>query len=270
MLFLLSLGCTPPVEAPAELDELSAYLYANFNGNGEDGLAALPAGLASLEAQLATQDLTADDVDDRAFSLTPLTEDQLDGAIYDGAVDLGLQLPVAVSGLNDLTLEQEIGLIEEPNQVCIASDTTVWSAVTVSSGDDCWKDDETCVLETTNEFLIDSLSDGWLDVVSHYRMVTLDDGRQAVIQRGWMPTQTLSHDSDNTWDTRFTMQVWIPTEDGSQVQRYYAFYSSVTGVPDDLYTTLVVNGLDEYYGNSVAFVNGEDCDNDRDREYDRE
>ena len=269
-MILTLLACTPPVEAPAEVDELSAYLYANFNGTGEDGEGAMPAGLLSLETYLLSIDLAAEDVDDRAFSLSPLVEGELDGATYDSTVDLALQLPVAVPGQTTLTMEEEVGLMMEPNQVCIASNTTAWSEVVTVSGGDCFESGECDLMETTNEFLIDSISDGWLDVVTNYRWVELEDGRMAVVARGWMPEKAPALSGDNSWDTRFTFQAWIPSEDGSTTERYYAFWSSVSGVPDDLYTTLVVNGLDEYFLNTQAYVAGEECSNDRDREYDRE
>ena len=57
MFAMLLFACKPPVAAPAEIDELSAYLYANFNGNGEDGEEALPAGMVTLENYLLTLDL---------------------------------------------------------------------------------------------------------------------------------------------------------------------------------------------------------------------
>ena len=48
-------------------------------------------------------------------------------------------------------------------------------------------------------------------------------------------------------------------------------WSSVTTIlTDDIYANMVKNGLDEYYANTVAYSNGEDCDNDRARAYDRE
>jgi len=126
-------------------------------------------------------------------------------------------------------------------------------------------------METSNEFLIDSISDGWLDTFRDYRWVDLDDGRQAIVSRERMPNVAPALSGDNSWDQRFTVVAWLPTADGSSTQRYYAMWSSVTTIlTDDLYAGMVRDGLDEYYKNAVAYTNGEECDNDRNREYDRD
>ena len=75
-LFLLTavggtlLGCKPPVDAPAELGELTLYLYENFDGDGEDGEEALVAGAQGLVDYMEGLNMTADTpVDDRAVEL---------------------------------------------------------------------------------------------------------------------------------------------------------------------------------------------------------
>ena len=269
MLLLTALACNAPVEAPSDLDDLTKYLYANFNGDLEDGADALPAGLAQLDEYLLGLDMAAD-VEDRAVSLTPLTADSFNGAVGPEGVDTSLQVSVAVSGQTGLDIDTEVGLIMEPNQVCIASDTTAYHAVTVLSGGDCFEAGECEVMETSNEFLIDSISDGWLDTFKDYRWVELEDGRMAIVAREWMPEVAPALSGDNSWDQRFALVVWLPTTDGTSTMRFYALWSSVTTVlSDDAYATLVRNALDEYYVNAETFADGGECDNDRDREYDR-
>ena len=268
----LLFACRAPVDAPEEINELSAYLYANFNGNGEDGDGALPAGLLTLEAYLKTLDLDlSSSVDDRAVSLSPLTEADLDGTLAPADVELEKQVGIAVSAETPLRMEQEVSLIMDTNQVCIAADSTAYHKVTVLSGGDCFEDGGCDLMETSNEFFIDSISDGWLDTWKDYRWVKLDDGREAVISREWMPAVAPATSGSNSWDQRFAITIWLPSETGDTTLRYYALWSSVTSIlTDELYANMVKDGLDDYYNNTVAFVRGEDCDKDRDRAYDRD
>ena len=272
MSLLFFWACTAPVDAPAEIDELSAYLYANFNGNGEDGERALPAGLLTLEDYLHTLDLSLSaDVDNRTVSLSPLTAADLDGTSAPEGVDLSLQVGVAVSAETSLTMEQEVSLMMDTNQVCIAADSTAYHAVTVLSGRDCFADASCDRMETDNEFFIDSLSDGWLDTKKDYRWIELDDGRKAIVAREWMPNIAPATSGSNSWDQRFAIVVWLPNPEGTKTLRYYALWSSVTTIlTDEIYANLVKDGLDDYYNNTIAFINGDDCDKDRDRAYDRE
>ncbi len=270
MLLLTALACKAPVEAPSDLDDLTKYMYANFNGDLEDGPDAMVAGMGQLEDYLLTLDMAAD-TDDRAVSLTPLTEDFFNGAVGPSNLDTTVQVSVAVSGQTGMNMATEVGLIMEPNQVCIASDTTAYHAVTVLSGGDCFEAGDCELMETSNEFLIDSISDGWIDSFKDYRWVEMEDGRMAVVAREWMPEVAPALSGDNSWDQRFALVAWIPTQDGNSTMRFYALWSSVTTVlSDDAYATLVKNALDEYYVNAETFADGGDCDNDRDREYDRE
>ena len=272
MLLLIFFACRAPVEAPKEIDDISAYLYANFNGNGDDGERALPAGLWTLETYLESLELDlSSDLDDRTVSLSPLTEVDLDGTYAPEGIDLGLQVGVAVSAQTPLTMDEEVSLIMDPNQVCIAADSTAYHEVTVLSGEDCFSDGSCDVLETSNEVFIDSISDGWLDTLKDYRWILLEDGRKAIVAREWMPDIAPATSGSNSWDQRFAIVVWLPNADGSKTLRYYALWSSVTSIlTDELYANMVKDGLEDYYNNTVSFTNGEDCDNDRDREYDRE
>ncbi len=50
LLAVIALGCKPPIEAPADLDALAVYMYANFGNETTDELAA---AAINLEAPLA-------------------------------------------------------------------------------------------------------------------------------------------------------------------------------------------------------------------------
>ena len=74
----LAVGCgAPPVEAPAEIDELSKYLFENFDS--EDP-AVMLAGAENLEAYMLLLDLASEDSSARAITLSELTTERLGSA----------------------------------------------------------------------------------------------------------------------------------------------------------------------------------------------
>jgi hypothetical protein len=267
-LFALTMACTPPVEAPAELGELTLYLYENFEGEGADGEGAMPAGLLSLEEWLVDQPLSADDdVDDRAVTPPTLPFDRLGGAVAPATADEELQVPVAVWVRAKEGMDTQLELMLDENQTCIASGTTTWHQQTWTDGDAaCFADGSCEVLRSESEIHIDSLANVFLDMKRDYRWVELEDGRMAVVAREWLPEQEDAYDGDGTWDQRFSLIVWLPEADG-KVLRFYSMWSSVTlaGIGDDFYSNTVKNGLNEHFENSVTFAAGESCD-DRDND----
>ncbi|MED5369393.1 MAG: hypothetical protein VX899_00140 [Myxococcota bacterium] len=267
-------ACKAPVEAPAEFGELTLYLYENFDGEGEDGDDALIAGMDQMAAYLAEQGMEPDtDVDDRAVTPPTLPYARLGKATHPDTAEESAQWPVTVSAVVEYTMDQQIPLIVDENQVCIASDTTKYHAQTFPGGDaDAFASREQERVASDNEVFLDTFGgDAWMDIQKEYAWVTLSDGREAIIQKGWMPEVAPAIDSDDTsWDQRFELQVWIPEEGSDRVLRSYSLWSSITSsVGEDLYKTSVKNGLDEYYENSGAFIDGDLCD-DRDNPYDRE
>ena len=272
MLLALALACKPPVEAPAEIGELTLYMYENFDGTGEDGADALPAGLLQLDGWLDTMPLSLEDsVDDRAVTPPKLPESRLGGADVPSSFSEELQVPVAVVAEIDQDMDTQLPVMLDANQVCIASGTTTWHAQTFDSDEACFTDGSCPTLNTSHEIHIDSLNNVWIDMTRDYTWVELEDGRMAVVARAWTSSQSNAYDGDGTWDQRYDLMVWLPTADGAGLRRFYSMWSSVTltGVGDDFYATTVKNGLDEHYNNTVTFANGESCD-DRDNAYTRD
>lgn len=109
-----------PVEAPEDLGELTQYLFVNYESETGEELAA---GIVQLEDYMMGLDLSAD-LDDRAVTPPNLTETELEGVTYPTAVDLEAQVPVAVSFLSGVSMDDHYSLMIEPNQVCIASNGT--------------------------------------------------------------------------------------------------------------------------------------------------
>ncbi|MCO4743821.1 MAG: hypothetical protein KC912_03465 [Proteobacteria bacterium] len=268
---VLLVACAKPAEeAPDDLDALAAFMFANFDTEGDE----LASGSVNIEEYLNTLELDGD-VEDRTVGLTALTSENFGGITVNSDYDGTEQVPRAVSGISSHDLAANAGLALETNHICIESDTTKYAGRSFLSGDDCWPDN--CDrLETFNEIRKENtLAQVWFDVYKDFRMITLEDGRDVMVARSWMEDQFMADGGNNSWDELYGFEAWIPTEDGTETQRFYAFWSSVTlsAIGDDIYGNLVRAGIDEGYVYGDAFLSGtttDVCNNDRDRAYDRE
>ncbi len=271
MLGLISLfACQPPIEAPEELGELLLFSFANFTQEDDEYLTAT---LDGFETYLLGLDLTGD-VNDRAVTPPLLTEENLGGAPAPAGADPELQVNVAVSAQSTATLSQTLGLIVDPNQVCISADSSVYYQRTFDSDPDCFALETCDTLEVTNETRTETLlADVWLDTQGEFRRVTReDDGASVLFGRTWMPAMAIADDGENTWDQRYSLDLWLPHPSDDGFLRLTAMWSSITmtGVNEDLYATMVKSGVDEAFTNAAAFLAGEECKNERDAEYTRE
>jgi hypothetical protein len=266
-LAVLAMGCKPPVEAPADLNELALYMYANFDNEGTDELAAAS---LNLEAILAGLDYEGD-IDDRSWSLDTLTELDMGTVTPTPGAEIDAQVPVAVAGMFQGSLEEQIDLILDTNQVCIGADGYVYYERRLDVGGDCWGDASCELLEVTNVARYESaLANVWLREQMVSRHVELEDGRMAIVEQGWMEEQFTSDNGNATWDQRYGLDFYLPlTEGGSEMYRFFAFWSSadIPGVGEDIYANLAVSGIDEGFANESAFLAGEECSNDRDGDY---
>jgi hypothetical protein len=263
----LAAGCKPPPEAPTELNELSLYLFANFDAEDEEVVAV---GLANLDAFLATQDLTAN-IDDRAASLATLDGANLGTIVPPADADPLLQANVAAWASSTNAFDAHKTAVSDPNQVCLAGDSTKYSARTFVSDLPCFESGECRTLSTVNESRTESvIASVWMDVNADFRMIALEDGRDVLVSRGNLPEKAIADNPDESWDQRYTIDAWIPSADGATTLRYYAMWSSATiGVGADTYAALVKSGIGEYFDNSDAWLTDGDCHTDRDRENDR-
>jgi hypothetical protein len=272
---VLATACgKPPPEAPDELGDLSIYLFENFDA---EDVEVLQVGTQNLEDFLSTIDLTAEDVDDRAFTLPILAEDHF-GGITGSGYDVNEQIPVGEAGLSRHDLEANMELVAETNHVCIESGTTVSYDREFLSDLDCFMDGTCETVETVNEVLKrNTLASIWYDQYRDYRLITLEDGRDVLYSRLWLE-DVFDNGGNASWDQTYTIEVSIPDpDDDSETIRYVAMWSSITlfGIGGNDYAALVKNGIDESLENTDDFIDTTDgdyswCSNDRDEEFDRD
>ncbi len=267
-ILLLSLvACKTPVEAPADLGADTLFLFQHFDDDPEH----LVAGTPVLEEWIMGLDPTASTID-RSVEPPILTEEHWGGVTGPAGQDAADQLPVAVAGFSRHPLDTHMAVVSETNHVCLESNTTVYYRRTFLEGDDCFPAEDCDTVRTVNEVYKDSvLAKVWYDIYKDYRLVTLDDGRDVLYARGWIEEQFMGDGGDTSWDQMYLLEAWIPNpDDDSQSLRFYALWSGVTlGLPDDMYVSTAMNGMDEGFENGDDFFDGTLCDNDRDAEYER-
>jgi hypothetical protein len=260
-------ACSPPIEAPEDLGELTLYMYSNFEvGDGAE----LAAAAINLEQYMETIDLAADSKD-RSVTLPVLTEADRGGVPAPDGVDPEDQIPVAVTGRSENDLDTALELIAEPNQVCIANNGYVYYMRDWDGEIGAYVDGTAEYSSNVSEIRYESLiANVWFDEYQDFRRVDLDDGRTLVIERSYTDQSFGSDNGSSSWDQRFALNVWLPDGDGN-TWRFLAFWSGVTipGLSDDAVANLAVDGIDEGFVNEDAYVAGEDCSNDRDRVNDR-
>jgi len=112
-LVVASTGCKAPPEAPTELNELSAYLFRNYEAEDDR---VLPLGLANLYEFFEDVDLDVK-YGDRSYSLTPLTEDDIDVPHPDR--DLSLAMPIAQVVASEFTPEEHATVMVLEDQTMV-------------------------------------------------------------------------------------------------------------------------------------------------------
>ncbi len=265
ILLLPLLGCAPPPDAPAELSDLGAYLYREF-----DQPDVLAGGVLALDQQLSALDLDSA-LNDRAFTMPPLQQADR-GDILSPDLPAEHQLPVAIAGLSRHDLDEHMQLVGLANQVCIESDTTTWYGRSIRSGTaECLADGTCTRVDTDNEVRKESfVANVWYDFRKDHQLVQLDDGREAMVARGWIERPFPADNDSYSWDQFFQLDVLVPSPDGGTT-RFQAVWSAVQLGPvgPDIYVNTVKNAMDDHRVNADDFIDGSMCANDRDRPYDR-
>jgi hypothetical protein len=255
-----AVGCTPPPEAPSDLEELSTFLFAEF----ESDEAVLAAGVANLETFLldfeSTGTLAADaNRRDRTWSLPILGYESMDmtDRPADDEFNTATQLPVALAIRSAFPGSAHTELITLADQTVVEADSAESYAREVLSGGDCFLDGSCQRLEAHD--VIHRVSPPVLDLVyeqnKHYRHIPYgDDGDVAVVSRSWVDQEYTNEDGDFI-DQWFGINVNVI--DGDETIRYSALWGSSSvrnSFDDDTLVNLIANGIEEAFQNVETFL----------------
>ncbi len=258
-----------PAEAPAEVADLSAFLFAHFD---DEDPAEIEAGLLNMQEYLVTVDMAAD-AEDRALTLPPLQGSDVAAITIPAGIDPEVQTPVAVPGTSKHAPFDTAPTATATNQVCIESSSTIWAGRELLVGGDCFEDGTCDRLDTITEVRKENpIAKIWYDMNKDYRAFEFEDAdgelHQGVIGRAWIPKQFEGDGGNNSWDQLYQLDLAVSDPGGSGSLRYFALWSSVTLslVSDDAYANLVRDGIDDAFLYTDEFIDGvqEACPNDRD------
>jgi hypothetical protein len=254
LLLSLLIACKPPPEAPAELDDLSRYLYREW---GDEDERVQASGLANLEAFLAGIDegkgLTKDTgIQQRSWTLPLLTEDDVadlpsrPDRSLDGMIALGVAkfTPYAIDCHALLQVQSD----QLPAEGTATDYTRTFPGRTDGS---CFPDQSCPVLETSNDVRRKNLLiAARFQLLKDFRWVTVDDAdggtHRAFYSRSWLPDSFPGEaEGDMMWQS-YSIDLWTERPTGG-TWRYQVLWSETdTGVDagTDIELGVIKSGTD--------------------------
>ena len=269
---VLFAACSPPDEAPEELNEPVVHLFSNFDDPTTD----LVPYVEALDEYARTFDPTLPPAD-RAFTQTNLTDADLAAVEHPDTTTYPLSeiSPVAIVGQSRHNMAANRSLVNELNHVCIESETTKVYRRTMLEGDPCFVDGTCDRANTTNEvWKKNVLADLWYDMEKDYRWMELSDGREAMIARTWTKQAFAGEGGANGLDHGHGIELWAEhPDDASVTTRVYAtwFNLRISLLGADAVANLTRDGMAEGMTFADEFLDGKivSCGNDRDKTAER-
>ena len=244
-LSLLLAGCTPPIEAPTELHEVTAWLFARFE---TDQAGVLEAGVSNLEQALLELDLALPAAD-RAVSLVPLTEEHVSGLerpdrSLDGLVSVALPFDTAFGP------EEHAELVILADQAPVEPDSpdTYDREFLAPTDPSCFPDRDCRLLRTWNAITKESaVMSIPYETGRDFRWVEIGEtgsGRWALLDRSWMEQEAPGAQDQTALYQVFSLSAALPTDDGAV--RYAALWteSYVLGVDDTIIANAAADSLE--------------------------
>jgi hypothetical protein len=239
LLATLTVGCKPPPEAPAELDELAGYLYSH---HPDEDPAAMKVGLESLKAWLDANWAEAEE----GYEISALDEATVDGVDeQDRATEemLGLAVPTASIYTVDQAAYAMVGVSCDE----VYPDMFVEYERDFFGDPDCFLARDCDRLEA-REFMESHFALGVVSIAQSYNeylWVELDSG-WAMVQRNWLempPEVSGPLASYIEVDEQFYLNLFLPSADGFwRLQATWMIFSQ-DGVPEDAAMNLAVNNM---------------------------
>ena len=229
MIFLALVACHQKVDAaPADIDELCAYLYEN-----EEEPEPLAEGLASLDVWLTTR---TDDA--LGFNLPPLAPSDVIDVTWDQTRDLADALGGVADAVSPHSLQSHVDFILLPDQSVVDPDDYAQFDREFLVGGDCFSARDCERLETWS-VMIKTAAFGIeipYEYGKDYQWVDFEaaDGttQAAVVSRGWVGEPSFDASGDNGIYTSFTLDVFLSRPDGT-MHRVQALWTETKLVIDD-------------------------------------
>lgn len=212
LLLLTCPACTPPPEAPEELEDLARFVYREW---GHDDPSVMASGVANLEAFIEGIDLAAR-VNDRAWELPALTEEDRAAVAHPDRPAEAL-VGVSVAYASPWPVEDHARLQSEADQLPTEPTATFYERSFPQLDDSACFPGHTCdvMVSLNNARRQNFLMSVEFLLMKDFRWVELADDRHAVVARSWFE-QSWPGDDGNThlWQSH-AVDVWIGRPDGT-------------------------------------------------------
>ncbi len=242
----LLLGCRPLPEAPAELDELCAYLFEHANDApdaSDPSTLTIEAGAVNLDAWL---DLSME-ITEEGYSVNTLSDDAVN-ALGDGERSLAGVKGAAVGYTSEFDLETLMQTLVTVSPADLYPNTYLEFRRSWTGDLDCFVAGE-CESVTSESFatLDYTVMQAEVNSMVQYRWVdTVDFGRVA-IERTWMRVPASVSVDYLTVDQQYYVWMLIPNNEGGGSRSIQATWMVATlsggAPPEDVVLNLVVNSM---------------------------
>ncbi|MEL6345467.1 MAG: hypothetical protein AAFV53_20330 [Myxococcota bacterium] len=223
---LALLGCKAPVEAPSELNELSRYLYREWDNEDPE---VMQRGLENLAVFMDGLDMDAG-VNDRSFLMEPPTAEDLADIDRPEERDPADMLGVSVAFKSQWTVADHARLQKKSDQT--PTEPTAESYARDADPSDCFTARSCDTIRTVNEIRRENfLMKVNFTLYKDFRWVDVDGG-QALISRSWTDQIWEGDGGDGAIYQSHSIDVWMP--DGNSSRRWQLVWSeSDVGVSDE-------------------------------------
>lgn len=247
LIALALVACRPP-EAPTELDDLCAFLFAH---HPDDDAAWMQAGMEQLGIWLDEQLAEAAD----GYEVTGLDEDMVD--VLDG-VDRSTEgiLGVAVATESAFT-------ITELQEAVLVVDATEISPENYIRFDRSWLTDLDCFLDRSCDRLdteedveskLGALVTSEMITMNQYLWVQTEQDEPALIQRSWLPDEPTLNVDWLVVHEQFYVNVFLPRPGGSYRLQSTWVVNEQDVMPESGMLNMVVNGQQDNATNLEAWL----------------
>lgn len=262
LLLILALGlsaCTVP-EAPGDLDELSRYLFREWDN---DDPRVMEAGIRSFDEGLRALDFDGERAA-RSFEISPLDAVDTEGDDLPEDVVLENMVGVAIGAWSDWAPEYHAQLATRVDQSPAEPSSAEYERTFLRPTDPACLPTADCVaLETINRILKSNAAyTAWIDMYKHFRWVDVVDnhghstGRRAMVAKVSTPEVYIGEAGNTHIYQSYAVDIWLETEDGPI--RLQANWSE-NSLSDDpaLIRALIRASLDDLFEQTDGYIANE-------------
>ncbi len=220
LLFAELAGCGRPPEAPRELNELSVWLYREWDNEDPE---VMTVGLQNLQDFLKDIDLEASLLD-RSWELKPITSDDVSDIDRPKGVDPRDALGVSVTGLSKWKVAEHAQLQMERDQMPAEPTADEYNRrfpdVDSSS---CFLDESCDPIASENDVVRrNALMSVEFVLYKDFRWIDTDDGN-ALAARSWLDRSWEGEKGSTEVVQSYSVDIWMPV--GKQIWRYQTLWS---------------------------------------------